>query len=192
MSYVIQNFKHENSFIRFVPRIKFFFFFKNVQIFYFFISQNFFFFFLKKNFVFFNYPKYAFLSFFFFNQLFKIIKKIDLNLLSFLDNRLTKSFIFWILNFLFLNTEKFQQSGIFCKLSNFFSFNNYLLPIKFLNTSFSNFLFKNIFFNLLIINSFFFFNNNLFTKHASTLLFLMSDVSIYSFYSGYFFNVYNI
>jgi hypothetical protein len=94
MSYVIQNFQIEHFKIQFTPRIKLFFFFKNTQIFYFFLTQNFFYCFLKNYFYFYNNYKFIFISFFFFNQILRIFKKINLSLLSFYDNRITKSYIF--------------------------------------------------------------------------------------------------
>nr|AEV66640.1 nad5_iii [Oxytricha trifallax] len=42
------------------------------------------------------------------------------------------------------------------------------------------------------LNSIFFFNNNFFTKYLSTTLLITKDISIYDFYSGYFFNIYRI
>lgn len=132
------------------------------------------------------------MDFFFFNQIKRIFKKINLNLLSFYDNRLTKSYIFWFYNILINN---FKDS-FFIKhaenYSEFFLFNNYLLPIKFLNTNLSTLIFKNIFFNLLLLNSFVFFNNNIYINYLKNSLILFSDISIYPFYNGYFFNVYSL
>lgn len=192
MSYVIQNIFNENSLLQFTPRTKMYFFFKNSQIFYFFLLQNFFYLFLKKNFYFLNQYKFFFISFFFFNQTFKILKKINLSLLSFYDNRLTKSYIFWFYKTLIKSFKNNFFNNSFLELSIYFSFNNHLLSIKFFNTNLSNLFFKNIFFNLLLINSFLFFNNNVFITYLKNSLNIVEDVSIYPFYNGYFFNVYRI
>lgn len=132
------------------------------------------------------------MDFFFFNQIKRIFKKINLNLLSFYDNKLTKSYIFWFYSILINN---FKNSFFIKHVENypdFFLFNNYLLPIKFLNTNLSTLIFKNIFFNLLLLNSFMFFNNNIYINYLKNSLILFSDISIYPFYNGYFFNVYSL
>lgn len=192
MSYVVQNLFNENSLIRFTPRIKLNFFFKNSQVFYFYLCQNFFSSFLKKNFYHLNQYRRFFINFFFFNQIFKIFKKINLNLLSFFDNKLTKSYIFWFYNILINNFKDKFFINFYTPLSDFFLFNSHFLIIKFFNTNLSNLFFKNIFFNLLLINSFLFFNNNLFISYLKNSLPLIPDASIYPFYGGYFFNIYGI
>lgn len=192
MSYVVQNTFNERSLVQFTPRIKLSFFFKNTQIFYFFLSQNFFNRFFKKFLLTTNQFKYFFMDFFFFNQIFRIFKKINLNLLSFHDNKLTKSYIFWFYSILINNLKNIYFTNSNFTFSDSFIFNSYLLPIKFFNTNLSSLLFKNIFFNLLFINSFFFFNNNPALNYLKNSLNLFSDISIYPFYNGYFFNVYSL
>lgn len=132
------------------------------------------------------------MDFFFFNQIFRIFKKINLNLLSFYDNKLTKGYIFWFYNILINNFKHVFFVEKTVNHSDFFVFNSYLLPIKFLNTNLSVLIFKNIFFHLMFLNSFIFFNNNPSISYLKNSLVLFSDISIYPFYSGYFFNVYSL
>jgi len=191
MSYVSQNFQNECSLIQFTPRTKIYFFFKNNFIIFFYILQNFFALFFGKYFYLKNSFKYFFISSFFVNQLVKIFKKINTNLLSFYDNKLTKSYIFWFYNSLInylKNSFPLNDCLIFSK---FFFFNNYFLPVKVFNTNLSNLFYKNIFFNLLFLSSCFFFNNNFFTQYPNNFLNPIFDSSIHSFYGGYFLNIYS-
>nr|AEV66641.1 nad5_ii [Oxytricha trifallax] len=57
---------------------------------------------------------------FFYNQLFKIFKKINLSLLSFYDNRLTRSYLFGFFNILINNFKRFKSNYFFPSYSNFF------------------------------------------------------------------------
>jgi len=175
-----------------MPRSKFFFFLRNVSYLFFFAIQIFLKFYLisniSKNF----YLNINFNKYFFSNQLFKLLKKNTLSLVSFYDNNVIKSFSFWthkILYSFFLNKSIFSINNdkFFIVLSDFFL----ITPIRLLNVSVINKYFKNIFFFLMF----------LFNKHSliytvnwkipHTHILTQADNNFYPFYSSYFLNVYN-
>jgi hypothetical protein len=192
LNYVIQNLSLEYATIDLTPRIKFFFFLRNVNLFFFFYITNFFNFFFKKISYFFMDYTYMFIKFFFFNQIRRIFKKIDLNTLSFYDNRLTKSYLFWIFFFILKNLKTFKTSLFsFFVFSKFYSLNISLLSIKVANHKINVYLFKSVFFFFFFFTTHFYINNFFFLKFLSTSLLVTPETSLHPFYNGYFLNIYS-
>ena len=199
MNYVIQNTNRYNYNISYTPRLIFFFFFKNTNFFLLFILKkiNDFFCVTKSiNLLNFNFYKFFFSRFFFSDKLKKFISKINIEILNFHSNRLSKSYLFWLLymtKFFLLEKKIFLfKNKTFFQVNN--SFTTYLtyLPFYFINKTIFKYLFKKLTFFFLIIFSSVFINNNLFLTYKPNMLTFFQIYNLHIFFKGYFFNVYTL
>ncbi len=201
MSYVIQNFYNLQSHAVFTPRLKFSFLLINLDKFFFFFKQNMFFFLFKnKNIFFINYFC-NFTKYFFAKQFVRFFRKVNFNLIGFYDNNLIKSFVHWIYKTSTLFLIKIFQPAYsltylsypqLCYSDNSNILNNlYFLSVKVLNVEISKKYYKNFFFLLMYFNATFWTQPlNLF-KFYLNFCFIHLNLVNYSFYNGYFMNVYN-
>ncbi len=193
MSYVIQNFYDYHKKIKLNPRFKIFFFLNNLEKFFIFIKINTLF---NINYRFNNLYLFYFNLFFkyFFSKYYvKLIYNFNLKLINNYTNNLTKSSIYFFFfnfnNFFSLKKVKLLKFKV---LSLNFQ-NTYLTPIKTLNISLtnSNNLYRNVFFYLLLINPFIWYQNSSSFFFYLNYIFINYTLKIFRFYNGYFLRIYN-
>lgn len=191
MSYVIQNFNDLNRKINFTPRFKFFFFLNNLDKIIFFIKINTFLNISNKlNFNNFNISN-SFFKYFFSKQFIKFLFQLNLNLVGHYTNNLIKSSIYLI----FFNLNKIFDYN---KIYNYkysenknLIYNSYYLSIKTFNTRINNSFYKNVFFFLLLNNSFIWYQHNSFLKFYLNFIFINYTLKSFRFYNGHFLKIYN-
>jgi hypothetical protein len=124
----------------------------------------------------------------------KFIKKKPSYYFSFYENNLLKSVIYWIYN-LFLSLRTFNKnknySFLFFNNSLFINTGKNLKTYKILNYKLTHSFYKNLFFLFMLLNSDFWFYYNNTIKFYLNFFFISNKFSIYPFFGGYFFNIYN-
>lgn len=154
MSYVIQNFYTRSRHSPLTPRFKFLLLLNNLEKFFTFFKFNASLYFLNKlNDYSFDYF-FFFLKTFFSKQYLKLLYKTNLSLVGNYDNNLTKGSVFYIFNniYRFLRNESLDLK--LDLLSTEYLYNLYYYSIKILNTKINDQLYKNIFFNFMLVLSF--------------------------------------
>ena len=192
MSYVIQNFYETNKKLTITPKLKFLFILKNLEKFFIFFKINTFLNLTTKlNFL--NINLYSpFFKYFFSKYYIKLIFQLNFNLLGNYINNLTKSYIYNI----FYNLLKYfsgsyyfsPQNHYFC---NKFLFNLYFYTIKTINVRINNNFYKNIFFYLLLINPFLWYQHTSNLRLYLNFIFVNYNLKVSRFYNGYFLRIYN-
>lgn len=173
------------------PRFKYLIFLKSLPWVTFFIKFNLFSINLKKFYNLTNNNIINFYKYFFYFKLFKFFHIIDLSLVGGYTSNLKKSIVFY--NFKILNNFLISQKTnyfLFC-LHNKIIFNSYYLSIKLIDHALNKKYYKNIFYFFLFFLSNIWINVNSLFSFNSNFFFVFYFFSIYRFYNGFFFKVYN-